>query len=136
VPRPTPTPAPEIRQVETLRALQIKFTYLLTYLIDQLFCGVEMESDPRRLGGLLYDLTFINVTKDDAQVIQCNISNKHGWNYTNAYINVYSEYHPLFSCVVFSTALCGWILVLFCRVICYSRASVHRRMFSDWRESG
>jgi len=40
----------------------------------------------------LYDLTFLNVTTKDAQVIQCNISNKHGYNYTNAYINVYSQY--------------------------------------------
>ena len=40
----------------------------------------------------MYDLTFLNVTTKDAQVIQCNISNKHGYNYTNAYINVYSQY--------------------------------------------
>lgn len=51
----------------------------------------EMKEDPRRIGGLLYDLTFANVTIKDAKVIQCNISNKHGYNYTNAYINVYTE---------------------------------------------
>lgn len=55
-------------------------------------CDVtELKRDPRRLGGLLYDLTFVNVTTKDAQVIQCNISNKHGYNFTNAYINVYSK---------------------------------------------
>ena len=67
-------------------------------------CCVELASNERRLGGLLYDLTFVNVTKDDAQVIQCNISNKHGYNFTNAYINVYSEYHPVFSqCTVLAS---------------------------------
>ena len=54
--------------------------------------NAELDRDPRRLGGLLYDLTFVNVTVKDAQVIQCNISNKHGYNFTNAYINVYSQY--------------------------------------------
>ena len=53
--------------------------------------SVELETDSRRIGGLLYDLTFVNVTIKDAQVVQCNISNKHGYNFTNAYINVYSE---------------------------------------------
>ena len=57
----------------------------------------ELDKDERRLGGLLYDLTFINVTTKDAQVIQCNISNKHGYNFTNAYINVYSQYCTVFS---------------------------------------
>lgn len=50
-----------------------------------------MASDPRRVAGIT-DLTFINVTIKDAQVIQCNVTNKHGYNYTNAYINVYSEF--------------------------------------------
>jgi len=59
--------------------------------------NAELERDPRRVGGLLHDLTFMNVTTKDAQVIQCNISNKHGYNFTNAYINVYSQYHPVFS---------------------------------------
>jgi len=30
-------------------------------------------------------------------VIQCNISNKHGYIFTNAYINVYSQYCTVFS---------------------------------------
>lgn len=62
-------------------------------------CRVELPKDPRRVGGVLYDLTFINVTKQDAQVIQCNITNKHGYNFTNAYINVYSECDSL--CIIY-----------------------------------
>ena len=56
-----------------------------------------MESDPRRLGGHLHDLTFVNVTVKDTQVIQCNISNKYGYMFTNAYMNVHSQYCPVFS---------------------------------------
>ena len=51
----------------------------------------EMEADPRRIGGLLYDLTFVNVTTEDGpKMVQCNITNKHGYNFTEAYLNVYS----------------------------------------------
>ena len=56
-----------------------------------------MPADPRRIGGVLYDLTFVNVTTKDAQVVQCNITNKHGYSFTNAYINVYSQYHLVFT---------------------------------------
>lgn len=35
-------------------------------------------------------ITFYNVTKKDAQVIQCNATNKWGYIYTNAYMNVQS----------------------------------------------
>ena len=63
----------------------------------------EMEADPRRIGGKLYDLTFVNVTTKDAQVVQCNITNKHGYSFTNAYINVYSQYHLVFSPCIVST---------------------------------
>ena len=66
-------------------------------LLRQLTCcwrcaSAELPKDPRRIGGKLYDLTFVNVTTKYAQVVQCNISNKHGWSFTNAYINVYSQY--------------------------------------------
>jgi len=63
-------------------------------------CVAELPRDPRRLGGVLYDLTFVNVTTNDAKVIQCNISNKHGYNFTNAYINVYSEDHLIFTALL------------------------------------
>ena len=47
----------------------------------------ELENDPHRLVGQ-YDLTFMNVTIEDTQVIQCNISNKHGYIFANAFITV------------------------------------------------
>ncbi|XP_064632101.1 neuroglian-like isoform X2 [Lineus longissimus] len=37
------------------------------------------------------NITYINLTKSDAQVIQCNASNSHGYLYTNAYLNVLAE---------------------------------------------
>ena len=37
-------------------------------------------------------MTFHNLTKEDAQVIQCNATNKHGYMYANAYLNVLCEY--------------------------------------------
>jgi len=35
-----------------------------------------------------HKITFFNVTKKDAQVIQCNATNKYGYIYTNAYMNI------------------------------------------------
>ena len=37
-------------------------------------------------------LTLSNVTKDDLLNVQCNISNLHGYIYSDAYLNVYCEY--------------------------------------------
>jgi neuronal cell adhesion protein len=37
-------------------------------------------------------ITFFNVTKLDAQVIQCNATNKWGYIFTNAYMNIQSTY--------------------------------------------
>ena len=36
-------------------------------------------------------ITFYNVTKDDAQVLQCNATNNHGYIWENAFLNVLSE---------------------------------------------
>jgi len=36
-------------------------------------------------------LTFKNVTKTDAKVIQCNASNAHGYIFANAFLNVFAE---------------------------------------------
>jgi len=36
-------------------------------------------------------ITYRDVVKDDACVIQCNATNKHGYIFTNAYLNVLSE---------------------------------------------
>ncbi len=46
--------------------------------------------NPRRTvnGGTL---RYTNLTKTDAQVLQCNASNKHGYSYQNAYLNVLGE---------------------------------------------
>ena len=36
-------------------------------------------------------LRYKNVTKTDAQVVQCNASNVHGYIFANAYLNVLGE---------------------------------------------
>lgn len=50
----------------------------------------QAPADPRRIlqGN---KLIFHNLTMDDAQVIQCNSTNKHGYIFQNAYLNVLSE---------------------------------------------
>ena len=50
----------------------------------------EMPSNPR----VQYNpnsIQIFNMTKDDAQVVQCNITNKHGYAFVNAYFNVLSK---------------------------------------------
>ncbi|CAE1307932.1 NRCAM [Acanthosepion pharaonis] len=37
------------------------------------------------------NLTIVNLIKEDAMTIQCNISNKYGYVFTNAYLNVLEE---------------------------------------------
>jgi len=49
----------------------------------------ELSVDPRRVVSGLNELTFVNVTTADTQVIQCNVSNKHGYVFANAYLNVH-----------------------------------------------
>ena len=36
-------------------------------------------------------IQIFNVTMDDTQVVQCNITNKHGYDFVNAYVNVISD---------------------------------------------
>ena len=45
---------------------------------------------PERKGRVVSDetLSYTNLTAADSQVIQCNISNKHGYKFANAYLNV------------------------------------------------
>ena len=38
-----------------------------------------------------HKITFFNVTKMDARVIQCYAANKYGSIYTNAYLNIQSK---------------------------------------------
>lgn len=49
----------------------------------------EVEADPRRIVEK-HKITWFNVTKKDATVVQCNATNDHGYIYTNAYLNVLS----------------------------------------------
>lgn len=50
----------------------------------------KVAADPRRIA-TENSLTFTNMTTKDAQVIQCNVTNKYGYNFTNAYLNVLVE---------------------------------------------
>ncbi|KAL5013978.1 hypothetical protein ScPMuIL_008248 [Solemya velum] len=38
-----------------------------------------------------YNITLVNLTRDDAMVIQCNATNKHGYIFSDVYLNVLSE---------------------------------------------
>ncbi|CAH1783792.1 unnamed protein product [Owenia fusiformis] len=50
----------------------------------------QLEANPYRLvnGG---NMTFINLMKEDTQNIQCNATNKHGYIWADAYLNVLDE---------------------------------------------
>jgi len=50
----------------------------------------NVPKDPRRVVEK-NKLTFYNMTKDDAQVVQCNSTNNHGYVWANAYLNVLTE---------------------------------------------
>ena len=51
---------------------------------------VDAPPNQRRAVGAGW-LKYDNVTKSDAQVIQCNASNAHGYIFANAYLNVLGE---------------------------------------------
>ena len=40
-------------------------------------------------------MTFVNLNEDDHLVVQCNATNKHGYIWANAYLNVLCKYIPL-----------------------------------------
>ncbi len=44
-------------------------------------------------------LTISNVQKDDLLNIQCNISNVHGYIYSDAYLNVFCKAHLIISAI-------------------------------------
>ena len=50
----------------------------------------EVPGDPDRITEK-NKMTFYNVSISDAQVIQCNATNKHGYIFQNAYLNVLSK---------------------------------------------
>ena len=49
-----------------------------------------VAADPRRVVEK-NSVTIMNVTNNDAFVIQCNATNKHGYIWANAYLNVQSQ---------------------------------------------
>lgn len=78
---------------------------LMQFASIKFSCFTEVAGDPRRLATENM-LTFTNMTTKDAQVIQCNVTNKYGYNFTNAYLNVLGKisYHicPIFyQCNIF-----------------------------------
>ncbi|KAI0231978.1 Contactin-4 [Lamellibrachia satsuma] len=50
----------------------------------------ELPAEPRRTVTKT-SVIYHNLTKTDAQVLQCNATNKHGYIFTNAFLNVLAE---------------------------------------------
>ncbi len=50
-----------------------------------------MTLDPERVKVDKNKLVFQNVSELDKMTIQCNSTNKHGYIYENAYLNIQSE---------------------------------------------
>ena len=59
----------------------------------------EVPGDPDRITEK-NKMTFYNVSISDAQVIQCNATNKHGYIFQNAYLNVLSKCSSAAICIV------------------------------------
>jgi len=57
----------------------------------------DLTPDRRRVVANNY-VHYMNVTKTDAQVLQCNASNKHGYIFANAFLNVLGQYVCLIFC--------------------------------------
>jgi len=58
---------------------------------------------------------YENVTKTDAQVLQCNASNKHGFVFANAYLNIVGRYiFSVFSffCFLATHCICAGVICL------------------------
>ncbi|ELT99433.1 hypothetical protein CAPTEDRAFT_120325, partial [Capitella teleta] len=55
--------------------------------------GIAVENLPRDSRRIVTQnsITYRNLTSSDAQVIQCNATNKHGYIFANAYLNVLAE---------------------------------------------
>jgi len=50
---------------------------------------------------------YENVTKTDAQVLQCNASNKHGYIFSNSYLNVLGELLYVYNSSTSARVTCG-----------------------------
>ncbi|XP_064605046.1 neuroglian-like isoform X2 [Liolophura sinensis] len=60
----------------------------------------SIPTNPRRIvnrgaadneDSVYINVTYVNLTKSDTQVIQCNISNTNGYIFTNAYLNILED---------------------------------------------
>lgn len=82
-------------------------------------CGfvvpADLVPDRRRIVANNY-VRYENVTKTDAQVLQCNASNKHGYVFANAYLNVLGQYLLQSSHFVFCAChiQCVWTEMFHC----------------------
>ncbi|KAL5013687.1 hypothetical protein ScPMuIL_007957 [Solemya velum] len=63
--------------------------------------GVRLEdvTDPRIISDRFlkpneYNITLVNLTRDDAMVVQCNATNKHGYIFSDVYLNVLLPTRP------------------------------------------
>jgi len=63
----------------------------LDCILTRLVVLADLAPDRRRIVANNY-VRYENVTKTDAQVLQCNASNKHGYVFANAYLNVLGQY--------------------------------------------
>jgi hypothetical protein len=86
--------APMMSQpVTNTRFLLAPTSWLLQTII---FITSDAKDNSRRII-LPGNITYLNLTKSDAQVIQCNASNGHGYLFTNAYLNVLGKFVAHFS---------------------------------------
>ena len=61
------------------------------YFLSSLSVLLDLTPDRRRIVANNY-VRYENVTKTDAQVLQCNASNKHGYVFANAFLNVLGQF--------------------------------------------
>ena len=77
------------------------------HYVTELVVLADLTPDRRRIVANNY-VRYENVTKTDAQVLQCNASNKHGYVFANAYLNVLGQCVFFFlNFVLLSVAVCG-----------------------------
>jgi len=89
---------------------------IVSYCITVFAVLADMPPDRRRIVDNNY-VRYENVTKTDAQVLQCNASNKHGFVFANAYLNIVGRY--IFSvlqflfCLLATHCMCADVICLF-----------------------
>jgi hypothetical protein len=80
---------------QTMTLIMVREHLLCTYVFT------AVVPNRRRIIGNHY-LRYVNVTKSDAQVLQCNVSNKHGYIFANAYLNVLGKRQSVFAYTVYA----------------------------------